>query len=133
MRNLADKKPSVSGHRGRMRKRFLHDYGQAMADYEILEMLLFSAFPRGDTKALAKDLLHEFGSLAGVLNAQSAELGRVAGVGEAAICAIKLTHSANVRLLKEQITKQHIIASWAHLVDYCRAAMGHLKVEQVRL
>lgn len=46
-----------SGHRDRLRQRFMDAGGNALADYELLEMLLFYTFPRGDTKPLAKDLI----------------------------------------------------------------------------
>lgn len=46
-------------------------YGtETLADYELLEMLLFIAIPRRDTKPLAKRLIARFGSLHGVFQAQ---------------------------------------------------------------
>lgn len=51
------------GHRARLRDRFLKVGSEGLADYELLELLLFVALPRGDTKPLAKALINEFGSL----------------------------------------------------------------------
>ena len=60
-------------HRTRLRERFAADDGASMPDYELLELILFNAIPRRDTKPLAKRLIARFGSLASVL---AAELGR---------------------------------------------------------
>ncbi len=57
-------KPHYTGHRERLRGRFLTDMGQGFSDYELVEMLLFMAHPRGDVKPLAKDLLKRFGGFA---------------------------------------------------------------------
>jgi DNA repair protein RadC len=58
------------GHRNRLRERIAADCGASMPDYELLELLLFHAVPRRDTKPLAKRLIDRFGSLAAVLAAQ---------------------------------------------------------------
>ncbi len=70
-----------SGHRQRLKKRFLHD-PQYMEDYEILEILLGYGLVRKDTKPLAKALLARFGTLRNVLDARREELEDVAGFGE---------------------------------------------------
>ena len=62
-------KAAGEGHRARLRERLLTGGAEALADYEVLEYLLFAAIPRGNTKPLADALLAQFGSLAGVLNA----------------------------------------------------------------
>ncbi len=61
--------PHYHGHRDRLRQRLLDKGGAALADYEILEFLLFGAKPRADTKPLAKALMKRFGGLAAVLAA----------------------------------------------------------------
>ena len=72
--------PAHVGHRARLRKRFLKAGADGLADYELLELLLFGALPRGDTKPLAKRLIHKFGSLKNVLTASCIELKEVPGV-----------------------------------------------------
>lgn len=62
------------GHRAHMRARLLDRGADGLADYEMLEMLLFFAFKQGDTKPLAKSLIGRFGSFAGVLAAPAATL-----------------------------------------------------------
>ncbi|MTI10481.1 RadC family protein [Curvivirga aplysinae] len=121
------------GHRKRLRTRFLKDLGRAMEDYELLELILTQAIPRGDVKPLAKQLISYFKSYAGVLSATPEELQKVEGVGEAAIVAIKLSQQSALRLLKQEAFKGHILNNWQNLIDYLQAAMGREKVEQLRV
>ena len=72
----ATKTPHFHGHRQRLKDRFLKTGGDQLADYELLELVLFQALPRRDVKPLAKDLLDRFGSFAGVATA-GASLFRV--------------------------------------------------------
>ncbi len=62
-------KPHYHGHRGRLRERFRSGGADALPDYELLELVLFSAKPRGDMKPLAKALIETFGSFAEVMHA----------------------------------------------------------------
>lgn len=125
--------PHFIGHRGRLRKRFLKSGIQALADYEILEMLLFASHARGDLKPLAKALLDRFGTIRDTLNADSAELEKVKGVGESAIASLKLAQSLSLYLLKEAAKEKPVLQTWRHVLDYCQASMAHLKNEQLRL
>ncbi len=72
-----------SGHREKMRKRFIHDKGfENFEDHQILELLLFYANTRSDTNPLAHELIDAFGSLKGVLEARPEQLMQVKGIGE---------------------------------------------------
>ncbi len=99
----------------------------------LLELLLFGAKPRGDTKPLAKTLVARFGNLAGVLAASPRELAAVAGMGDASIAALKAIPEASLRMAREDLAESPIIASWDKLLAYCRISMGREKVEQFRL
>src|SRR3954453_6109283 len=82
--------PHYHGHRMRLRDRF-HSAGPgALSDYELLEMVLFTAKPRGDMKPLAKLLIKKFGSFAEVINAPESRLREVDGVGERTIAVLIL-------------------------------------------
>ncbi len=70
------------GHRDRLRARYREQGDQALADYEILELILFRLIPRRDTKPIAKALLSRFGTLAGVFGAPLNLLQEVKGVGK---------------------------------------------------
>src|ERR1700754_1092427 len=78
------------GHRGRMRQRLLTAGPDALADHEMLEMILFIALPRRDTKPIARSLLIRFGALGAVIGAPVPELLAIEGLGEAGAAAIKL-------------------------------------------
>ncbi len=127
------KQPDHLGHRARLRKRFLSAGGDALADYELLELLLFQAIPRQDTKPIAKALLRRFDSYAAVLRAEPKALGEVEGVGEAAVVAIKTVAVAASLLAREEATKGPVLNSWDRLLAYLRVRMAHQKTESFRI
>ena len=105
----------------------------ALADYEMLELLLFQAMARRDTKPLAKRLLKHFGSFNEVISAEAAALKEIEGVGEAVVVALKCVQAAALRLSREEIMNRPVLANWDKLVAYCRAAMGFEKTERFRI
>jgi DNA repair protein RadC len=121
------------GHRERLRTRFRDHGDTALADYEILELLLFRLIPRRDTKPIAKALLERFGTLAGVFGAEAARLTEVKGVGEAVATDIKLIAATAHRMLKSELKGKKVLASWASVVEYCHAAMAYETREQFRI
>jgi DNA repair protein RadC len=125
--------PDYLGHRQRLRDRFLAGGSGALADYELLELLLCQALPRIDTKPLAKALIKRFGSFAGVMAAPPADLQEIKGVGEAAAVMIKTVQAAALRMSQQEIAQREVIGSWKKLLDYCRMAMAEEKNEQFRL
>ena len=126
-------KPHYHGHRQRLRERFLKAGGEALPDYELLELVLFPAQPRRDVKPLAKRLLDRFGSFADVISAEPERLAEVPDVGEPVIAALKTVQAAALRLAKEQVLHRPVLSSWQALLDYCRASMGYRKSEQFRI
>jgi DNA repair protein RadC len=123
----------AGGHRARMRQRLLRAGPDALADHEMLEMVLFLALPRRDTKPVARALLDRFGSVGGVIGAPVAELLTVEDLGEAGAAALKLVQAASVRLLKQPVAEAPLMTSWDRVTDYLRAAMAHERVEQFRV
>ncbi len=124
--------PGHLDHRRRMRERLFTAGPDALADYELLEMVLF-AVPRVDTKPLAKALIARFGSFAAAIAAPKAELMAVAGMGEGAAAALKVVHAASLRLLKAEVKDAPVLASWDRLMAYLHAALARETVEQVRV
>lgn len=122
----------TKGHRQRLRDRFLADPA-ALPDYELLEMILCMAQPRGDVKPVAKALLRDFKSFAAIINADPAQLKKVSGVGDAAIAALKVARASAGRLLKDAVMNQPILSNWKALLDYCRVEMAHEKTEHFRV
>lgn len=125
--------PHHSGHRDRLRARFVKSGAGACEDYELLELLLFSAIPRRDVKPLAKALLKQFGSIAGVLAADMQDLAKVKGLSDNSAALVKLVHALTQRMLIEDVEQKPILSSWKKLLDYCHVAMAHEKREQFRV
>ncbi len=121
------------GHRERLRARFREAGGAALPDYELLELVLFRALPRRDTKPIAKALIARFGSFAEVINAPPERLAEVAHVGEAVIGELKLIREAALRLIRSDAVERPLLSSWDRVIDYCRAAMGFETREQFRI
>jgi DNA repair protein RadC len=129
-----EKQPhAASGHRARLRDRLLNGGAEALADYEVLEYLLFGALARGDTKPQAKALLARFGTLSGVLNADPALLKQVKGVSEASVGILKIAATAARRMARSEVQSQPVLGSWQSLIDYLAIDMAHLTVERVRV
>jgi DNA repair protein RadC len=128
-----DENQHYLGHRARLRERFLDVGGEHIPDYELLELILFSARPRGDVKPLAKRLIKEFGGFSKVMFAEEAALRAIEEVGDATIAAIKTIRVAAQRMIKSEIADQPVIQSWSALMDYCQLAMGNKKVEEFRV
>lgn len=126
-------RPDHLGHRERLRERFLAGGGDALPDYEMLELLLFMAQPRRDMKPIAKRLMQRFGSYAKVISASPDELRAIDGVGDSLIATLKIVRDAAVRLARQELTGRSVLTSWNDLIDYCRATMGREPVEQFRI
>ena len=131
---MADSQNNGSaGHRERLRARFLKGGADAMPDYELLELTLFAALPRRDTKPLAKALLARFGSFAEVIAAPRARLLEVQGVGESVVNHLKIVEAAAQRLAKTKVMGRAVLSSWSALLDYCTAAMARSPNEEFRV
>ncbi|WP_421850767.1 RadC family protein [Oricola sp.] len=122
-----------AGHRERLRRRFAEGGAQALADYELLELLLFRSIPRKDTKPIAKALIARFGSFAGVLGADPQRLREVPGVKDAVAADLKTIAEAARRMLKTDISKREVLGSWDAVIAYCTATMAHETREQFRI
>jgi DNA repair protein RadC len=125
--------PHYLGHRERLRERFHSAGPDALNDYELLEMVLFTARSQGDVKPLAKTLLKTFGSFAEVIHAPEARLREVKGVGDRTITELKLIAAAASRIAKGQLKSRTLLSSWNDVIDYCRTTMAFADKEQFRI
>jgi DNA repair protein RadC len=128
-----DEAPHYHGHRDRLRARFSEVGGDALPDYELLEIVLFRSIPRRDVKPIAKDLLRRFGSFAEVLAAPPALLSEVDGVGDSVVTDLKIVEAAARRFTKGAVSRRPVLSSWTSVIDYCRTAMAFAEKEQFRL
>jgi DNA repair protein RadC len=122
-----------AGHRHRLKERFVNGGPDALPDYELLELVLFNAIPRRDTKPLAKLLIERFGSFTEVVNAPPERLKEVNGIGDAAVIQLKLVRAAALRFMRGGVMHRQVLTSWNAVLDYCRAAMGFEASEQFRI
>jgi DNA repair protein RadC len=121
------------GHRERLRKRLREAGDEALADYELIELILFRAIPRRDVKPLAKDLLKKFGSFAEVVSAPLARLKEVEGVSEAVAAEFKIVEASARRFAKGLVKKRRSLGSWSEVIDYCRTVMAFEDHEEFRV
>lgn len=121
------------GHRARLRARFLTAGRDGLADYEILELVLFRAIPRRDVKPLAKRLIQRFGSFAEAISAPTERLREVDGLGDAAIVELKVVEAAAQHLSREQALGRPILSNWDDLIAYCTASMAYQPVERFHI
>ena len=124
---------SAEGHRARMRTRLLTAGPESVADHELLEMVLFLALPRRDTKPIARALLGRFGSFANAVAAPVGDLRGVEGLGDAGVAALKTIQAAALRLVRADIQDRPLLSSWDRLLDYLTASMARERVEQFRV
>ena len=122
------------GHRNRLRVRFLSGRLSALAEYEILELLLTFAIPRKDVKPIAKRLLTKFGSFKSVLNASESELERIEGLGENSICFVRFIREL-IPLFHLQVLEEERLEldSIDKLIEFFRASSDGEKKEILEL
>ena len=125
--------PSYHGHRERLRSRLMEGGAEAMPDYELLELVLFKAYPRGDTKDLAKRLIARFGSFAEVINAPDLLIEEVKGAGPRVVQELKIVRAAALRMMQRQVMQKPVLGTWSQVVEYCRASMAYEAHELFRI
>ncbi|MBX6322489.1 MAG: DNA repair protein RadC [Rhodospirillaceae bacterium] len=133
MAKAEDAKPDYLGHRKRLRERFLNGGGKALADYEVIELLLCHAQPRRDVKPVAKRLIDRFGSLPAVFAASREELESVAGVKEASVVMLKIVQEAALRMAWQEVLNRPVLSSWKSVIAFCHQAMAYERKEHFRL
>ncbi|MGP0059883.1 MAG: RadC family protein [Beijerinckiaceae bacterium] len=125
--------PHHLGHRERLRDRFRTGGGAALADYELLELVLFRAIPRRDVKPLAKALLARFGTFAAVAAARPERLKEINGVSEAMVTELKIIEEAAIRFAKAAVEGRPVMDSFSAVIAYCQTVMAYLDREQFRI
>ncbi|MBX9977210.1 MAG: DNA repair protein RadC [Alphaproteobacteria bacterium] len=118
------------GHRQRLKDKFLK-IPEGLADYELLELLLFSAIPRADVKPLAKELLQQFPSFNELLNADETRLRSIKGVGDTVILTLRLVGTLSKRLLQQDIQNKPSIKSAKDVTTYCQQRIAFSPVESL--
>ncbi|EHI79196.1 DNA repair protein RadC [Fusobacterium sp. oral taxon 370 str. F0437] len=125
------------GHRERVRKKFLESGFNNFEDYEVLELLLFYVIPRKDTKAIAKELIAKFKTLANVLKADNKELKTINGLGDVAITFLKMMGALPEKIYEDKLKNEKIIKDDTNkitnkeiLLNFFRNKIGYKDVEK---
>lgn len=128
----AEPKPHYHGHRGRVRDRVLKAGIESLPDYELLELILFYAIERIDTKPLAKRLLERFGTLGDIFAAEPEQL-REFEIDQRTLVLFRAMRESGRRLAERKVKDMPVLTNWQQLIDYCHAALAHEKTEQFRI
>ena len=130
-------KNNAKGHRERVRKKFLENGFNGLEDYEVLELLLFYVIPRRDTKAIAKELMAKFKTLANVLKADNKELKTINGLGDVAITFLKMMGALPEKIYEDKLKNEKIIKDDTNkitnkeiLLNFLRNKIGYEHVEK---
>lgn len=131
-------KSNREGHRKRLQERYLSCGYKSLADYEIIEFLLFPIIPRRDTKALAKELLEKFSTIEGIFEADPKELKSIKGLGEVSTTYLKFIGDLFSYYYEEKILngkEKDIISirSKNQLLNYLRKNIGISKIEEFKV
>jgi len=120
---------SVQGHRARLKQRFAEHGLDGFHEYEVLELLLIYAIPRKDVKPIAKRLLKQFETLAGVFDAQVQELQTIEGLGKESAQFLKLMKAAQVRYLESELTSKPKLDSPETVKAWLRLKLQEKSIE----
>ncbi|MCU0575420.1 MAG: DNA repair protein RadC [Desulfobacterota bacterium] len=126
-------KPHYLGHRLRLKERFRKSGRKALADHELIELLLAYAVPRKDTKPIAKRLLERFGSFQAALDAPQESLEETNGIGDHASTLVSLFRACMNRYLEPSGDNRTVITGPEDVADYVRAEIGGSAREQFLL
>ncbi len=128
-------KPSIekfkdpTGHRQRLRERFLQSGRKGLPDYELLELLLTYSLPRINTKPIAKALLHKFGTIVNVFQQPKERLQEIKGVGPNTITFFRVFQESLTRCMEVQVENQQSISNPWDLFAFIRMHLGSRTVE----
>ncbi len=118
-----------TGHRKRLKERFIRDGIDSFEEHQILELLLFYGIPRKDTNEIAHGLIKEFKDLAGVLDAKIEDLQKVEGVGENAAALLTLMAPLSRRYQSCKFKGKHQLNSSQKAGEYAMHLFTDLRYE----
>ena len=125
----------ISGHRQRVKERFLKTGFDNWQDYEILEFALFYTILRKDTKQIAKDLLKEFGSLKELLNADYDKLLKVVegidGAGPNTAFFFHFLKEFSVKFSEFKMKEKEKVSSPQEVVNFLKNSIGACNEEKM--
>ena len=124
MNKQIDKKIGPAGHRRRLRERFLIAGRKALADYELIELLLTYSIPRVDTKPAAKGLLKRFKSIFHVLQQPRDRLLEIKGIGPETATFIRVIQACLTRATEAAVEHRETVSKPEDIFAYVRLHLG---------
>lgn len=115
---------SNTGHRQRLRSKFLKSGTDSLHDYELLELLLTYAIPRRDVKPIAKELLNKFDNIQGVFDAPIDQLTAMDGIGENVASLIYLIKGLGAKYLEDKAKDYHFLSNISDAIKFVRMKIG---------
>ncbi|CAK8162410.1 DNA repair protein RadC [Candidatus Xenohaliotis californiensis] len=117
------------GHRKRLRNRLLNSGGIALEDYELLELLLFNALPRRDTKLIAKQLLKDKKSLRDLFTQSEVNDLMISGYSSVVQASIICVAEIVKRVISGSLKKYSVFNNWRQIMDYLIIVIGNKDIE----
>ncbi len=128
--NENKEQPVHTGHRKRMRERFLKSGAESFADHELIEMLLYNTYPRRDTNELAHKILNEYGnSLSMLIEADPNDLMFKCGLNENTAIFFPIMTELLRRYSLERFSKRKVMDSSDIAGEYAVYLLSHEKRE----
>jgi DNA repair protein RadC len=113
----------------RPREKLLQKGAASLSDSEILAIFLRTGTKNQSAIELARELITEFGSLAGLLSAPSDDVMNVHGIGIAKYTQILASLEMGKRYLASQVKQAPTLSSSQLVKDYLTTQLRHLQRE----
>ncbi len=113
----------------RPREKLLSRGAGALADSELLALLLRTGMQGKNVLLLAQELLDEFGGITGLLNTSPEALKKIKGIGPAKRAELLAVLELARRALAQQLTQKPAFESIRAMQDYLRLRIGSLPYE----
>jgi len=113
----------------RPREILLEKGPEFVSDAGLVAILLRTGVKGKDAVALSRELLHHFGGLRGILNANKKDLEKVKGLGTAKIAQLLAAIEIAKRQSKEEMVTKKAIKGPEDVIEYLSLSMANLKEE----
>jgi DNA repair protein RadC len=110
----------------RPRERLMAQGPAALADAELVALLLRTGVKGTSVLQLSQNLLDSFDGLSGLLQAQPSDLQKIKGLGPAKRAEIAAVMELARRSLVQEMGKRPVFDSPQRVKDYLRMQLGHL-------
>lgn len=120
-----------TGHRARIKERYLRKGFASLDDTDVLELLLTYAIPRRDVYTLARELVIAFGSVDKVLSAEPAQLRSKGKLTEHTAILLKLIDDIRSKPYKFIEYRTEKLNSVKTAVEFCHRVLGGFPEEIV--